>query len=90
MGPNTFLHLIDIELAAMVSLWGSGKRDDDSPSQDHGENGADTTASEPQPNRNSEEANEQTRLLPRRERGAGYLSPDDPAVCCEQVKLASI
>lgn len=67
----------------MVSLWGSKGKDNGHASQDEdvdGESGTATTTSEPPPNRSSEEATERTRLLPRHDRGVGYLSPDDPAV----------
>ncbi|EHY54758.1 hypothetical protein HRR83_004113 [Exophiala dermatitidis] len=69
----------------MVSLWGSNKRDEDEPQPeeeaDQGEQSATSSRSQPPPPpRQSEDANERTRLLPRHEHGVGYLSPDDPAV----------
>lgn len=72
----------------MVSLWGSNKRDEDEPQPeeeaDQGEQSATSSRSQPPPPpRQSEDANERTRLLPRHEHGVGYLSPDDPAVSPE-------
>jgi hypothetical protein len=76
----------------MVSLWGSKNKDDDHPPREEDEDDTEATTSQPQPNRRPDDANERTRLLPRNERGLGYLSPDDPAVCSGrwQVELSGI
>lgn len=57
----------------MVSLWGSKNGDEQ---QHDGDGDHDDQGSRQQP-RQSREADERTRLLPRNE---GYLDPDDPAV----------
>lgn len=62
----------------MVSLWGSHKKDNGHAPDEDGEEPR-ATSSHTQP-RESEDANERTRLLPRHDQGVGYLSPDDPAV----------
>lgn len=61
----------------MVSLWGSKKNGGD----EEGEDSARPTSSSDRRDtpRQSEDANERSRLLPQ-DRSAGYLSPDDPAV----------
>ncbi|KIW90328.1 uncharacterized protein Z519_08972 [Cladophialophora bantiana CBS 173.52] len=64
----------------MVSLWGSNKKDNGHAPQEEDEDSDTATASHPQATRPSEEADERTRLLPRRDRGVSFLSPDDPAV----------
>ncbi|KAK5088946.1 hypothetical protein LTS08_000651 [Lithohypha guttulata] len=62
----------------MVSLWGS-KNNQEEQDEDQ-ENGRPTTStSQTDTPRQSEEANERSRLLPPPDR-RGYLSPDDPAV----------
>ena len=62
----------------MVSLWGN--KNDNEEEEQQQENGERPTSSQRsnQPSRRSEDANEQTRLLPPNNRG--YLDPDDPAV----------
>lgn len=62
----------------MVSLWGSHKNDNE---EQQDEDRPTTSASRRDAPRESEDANERSRLLPQNEvpRG-GYLSPDDPAV----------
>jgi hypothetical protein len=68
----------------MVSLWGSKKTDDENDIDDQLEQEEQqqprATSSHGPPSRPSEDTNERTRLLPRHDRGVGYLSPDDPAV----------
>jgi len=66
----------------MVSLWNRSKSGThDQPDGDQ-EGEARATSSHIPPSRASDDVNERTRLLPRRRnRGSGYLSPDDPAVC---------
>lgn len=62
----------------MVSLWGSNKNGTDEQEED-GERPTSSSRRE-EPPRQSEDTNERSRLLPREQRGPGYLSPDDPAV----------
>jgi hypothetical protein len=65
----------------MGSLWGSKKDGEDHEDRDEeGQEEPRATSSHSQPSRRSEDTNERTRLLPRQDQSAGYLSPDDPAV----------
>lgn len=61
----------------MVSLWKGKNGEAD---QNEEEEQPRATSSQEQHPRNSEDADERTRLLPRHDRGPGYLAPDDPAV----------
>ncbi|KIV89119.1 hypothetical protein, variant [Exophiala mesophila] len=64
----------------MVSLWGSKTNGDEHQEGDEEQEQTRATSSHEQPSRQSEDANERTRLLPRHGQAPGYLSPDDPAV----------
>lgn len=62
----------------MVSLWKSSKNGEEENDQGEERPGS---SSQSQSGRQSEDANERSRLLPRQERrGPTYLDPDDPAV----------
>lgn len=78
----------------MGSLWGSKKNGEDHEDQEqhNEEEQEDTgaTSSHSQPSRRSEEATERTRLLPRHNQSAGYLSPDDPAVSSPSIRRSNV
>lgn len=62
----------------MSSLWKSSK---DGEHQNEEEEQRPASSSQSQSGRQSEDANERTRLLPRQQQPVGgYLDPDDPAV----------
>jgi hypothetical protein len=63
-----------------MALWKRSKDDDET----RPENDEQPRASSSQ-GRPSEEADERTRLIPRHNRGPGYLDPDDPAVCSNEL-----
>ena len=58
----------------MVSLWGKNSKN----GEEENNQGEERPSSSSQSGRQSEDANERSRLLPRQDRG--YLDPDDPAV----------
>ena len=65
----------------MVSLWNSSKDGEAEQNEEGDQPRATSSHSNSRPSRNSEDADERTRLIPRQQRGGpGYLEPDDPAV----------
>lgn len=67
----------------MVSLWGSSNKNNNADDESQEDNTPQPRASSSQSQnaRNSEDANERTRLIPHNEQPrGGYLHPDDPAV----------